>query len=922
MTQTSPLGVGRKLRFKPVLFIFAAWVGGAFLAAPGIPQVFAANAVKSGTGVQLQAAARARLASAYGNLPLSFTANDGQAGPEVKFLSRGSGYTLFLTANEAVLALSTGTPGARDSEAPAPSRNSGAAPGRTRSAATPPARSRAQATREAVLRMEIAGANRAARVTGLDELPGKTDYFIGRDARKWRTNVPNYARVKYEGIYPGIDLVYYGNHRQLEYDFTVAPGANPGAIRLRVPPVSGHTALHISKNGDLVMRLATGEVSFHKPVVYQPQDSRQASAIGRQSQQTPNSEARPRSPVDARYVLNGNQVRFEIGRYDRTRPLIIDPVLTYSSLLGGSGFYGEWGSAIAVDSSGNVYLTGQTDSTDFPNVNQISGACVGYCDSGLYTEDAFVTKIDAAGDAIVYSSFIGGSNTDGPDYGTGIAVDSSGAVYLTGVSNSSDFPEVNQIPGACNDSCYISGAAFVAKIDAAGDALDYSSMIGGEYYDSPSGIAVDSSGDAYLTGWTDSTDFPVINQISGACDSTCGTGNPVAFVTEVNAAGTALDYSTLLGGDIEAYGNAIALDGSGNVYVAGYTNSTDFPQVNPTSGACVGACGSGNGYYDGFVTEINAAGNALTYSSLIGGSEGGLAEALALDSSGNIYLGGYTTSADFPQVSPIPGACEGTCGTGDGANPDVFVAKINAGGSALVYSSLLGGSGAEEAYGLAVDASGNAYLTGQTSSTDFPLLNPISGACQAGCGGGPPVAFITEVQAGASALVYSSYLGGNTAYLGDSGAGIRVDGQDNVYLTGYTTSTNFPEVNQISGACNGTCGTDGNFEVIAVKISASNQNDTYTFPESLAFTPKRAKTQRIILTNSRHAPLSISRIAITGADRADFSQSNNCPRTLRPGGFCTVTVTFFPHQSGGLTATLGVQDSAPGSPQTVSLFGE
>lgn len=894
----------------------------------------AAATLKSQRGTQPDRVNHSRALADYAKLPLAFEINEGQTDPRVKFLSRTAAYTLFLTGNEAVLSLRQSRVDRLQSPTPA------AMASLERHALHPKGKPRGEAaargdrTRDAVLQMKLVGADPAAPVTGFDELPGKTNYFIGNDPKKWRTDVPNYAKAEYKGVYPGVNLVYYGNQGQLEYDFVVAPGASPSAIRLDVgaglmPGGKDHSQaapLRIAANGDLVMNAAGGEVRLHKPVVYQPAATRPWSILPHWPLGTTERESRTADLVPATYVLNGDDVGFKISHYDRTRPLVIDPVLTYSSLLGGSGFYGEWGGAIAVDSSGNVYLTGQTDSTDFPNVNQIPGACVGYCDTGLYTVDAFVTKIDAAGDAIVYSSFIGGSNTYGPDYGLGIALDSSGATYLTGVAGSSDFPTVNQIPGACVSTtydCALSGAAFVTKIDAGGDTLVYSSLIGGESYDTPYGIAVDASGDAYLTGYTESSDFPIVNQISGACVSTCGSWES-AFAVEVNPAGTALNYSTLLGGDNEAYGNAIALDSSGNVYVAGYTNSSDFPQVNPTPGACVGACGTGNAYYDGFVTEINAAGSALTYSTLLGGSEGGELGSLALDSSGNIYLAGYTISADFPQVNPIPGACQGTCGTGDGANPDGFVTKINAGGSALAYSSLFGGSGGEGPGGIAVDTSGNVFITGGTSSTDFPLVNPISGACTSGCGSGPPVGFVMEVSAGAASLVYSSYLGGNTGFLGDSGAGIRVDGQDNVYLTGYTTSTNFPEVNQILGACNGTCGQEGNFEVIAVKIAASNQNATYTFPDGLAFGPTRAKTQRIILTNSEHTPLSITRINITGVDSQDFSQSNNCPvspRTLPSGGYCTIAVSFLPHKSGKVTAALGVRDNAPGSPQEVALFG-
>ncbi|MGH9431204.1 MAG: SBBP repeat-containing protein, partial [Terriglobia bacterium] len=353
--------------------------------------------------------------------------------------------------------------------------------------------------------MKLVGANAKARVTGLAELPGKSNYFIGNDPKKWRTNVPNYARVRYQNVYPGIDLVYYGNQGQLEYDFVVAPGADPGAIVLDVAPASsrhaakarrehgeGMAPLHIAANGDLVMRLNGGEIRFHKPAVYQsvaagfnpaienhnpcpakaglyeaPQPCVAAGLVSLSTGITARSTGNPKSAIqnrkylDGRYVLTANnRVRFAVASYDRSQPLIIDPVLTYSSLLGGSD--GDFGNAIAVDSSGNAYVTGLTSAVDFPQVNQIPGACNGTCSGSDY--DAFVTKINAAGSALVYSSLIGGS---GFDESFGIAVDGSCNAYLTGLTTSADFPQVNQIPGACNGTCG-SGASddvFVTEVD-------------------------------------------------------------------------------------------------------------------------------------------------------------------------------------------------------------------------------------------------------------------------------------------------------------------------------------------------------------------------------------------------------------------------------------------------------------------------
>ena len=708
-------------------------------------------------------AARARAVASYGKLPLSFEANQGQTDAQVKFLSRGSGYTLFLTDNEAVLALRKAAGGKQKSAGNlgSPQRQPDIAQrgsARPSSVVAPPSAS--------VLRMRLVGANPAAKVSGLNELPGTSNYFIGNDPKKWRTDVPNYAKVKYESVYPGVDLVYYGNQRQLEYDFVVAPGADPSAIRLNVGAklssakgAQRRARLRIDPNGDLVASVAGEEVRFHKPVVYQSAAapvSSSASAGPSTLQSIATKASESRRYLDGRYVLQaGNQVRFHIGAYDKTEPLVIDPVLTYSSLIGSGG---DSGSGIAVDGSGNVYLTGV--------VNR----------GGNF--DAFATKINAAGTALVYSIYLGGSYYDG---GASIAVDSLGNAYLTGATESPDFPRVNQIPGACQGTCGTGHyfAVFVTKINAAGNALVYSSLIGGSHDDSGSSIAVDSSGNAYLTGASSSYrlyhDFPLVNQIPGACNGACQ-----VFVTKVNETGSALVYSSVIGGNGGAdVGYGIAVDGVGNAYLTGYTNyGIDFVRVNQISGAC----NAPNEDCEVFVTKVNGAGSALVYSSLIGGSGRDAGYGIAVDSSGNAYLTGGTTSSDFPRVNQIPGACNGSCGTG--SSFDSFVTKINSGGDALVYSSYVGGSGDESGYGypgaagsIAVDVLGNAYVTGYTESTDFPIVNQIPGACQGSCGVGEFFdVFLTKINAAGDALFYSSLIGGSG---GAVGRGIALDGSGN-----------------------------------------------------------------------------------------------------------------------------------------------
>ncbi len=386
-----------KLRFLKSLLVIATFGASMLWGCPTHAKHSTVNAIPPAPGLTLHSAAASHSVSAYASLPLSFTANRGQTDARVKFISRGSGYTVFLTSKEAVLMLRASAQSARKGVA------GGVTPFGLEAGRRPVAwhnsietSGAVHATPDAVVRLKLAGANPAVQVIGIDQIPGKSNYFIGNDPTKWKVGVPNYAQVEYKSVYPGVDLVYYGNPGQLEYDFVVAPGANPGAIKFAlqasgnqsttaVPGRYGASsaALHIAANGDLVLGVPGGEVRFHRPLIYQPATSGRFSLVRRATQRTtPRTAAR----VPGKYVLKGNRVSFEIARYDRTRPLIIDPTLTYSSLIGGSGFYGEQGNAIAVDATGSVYLTGMTDSPDFPIVNQIPGACNGYCGTGIYNE--------------------------------------------------------------------------------------------------------------------------------------------------------------------------------------------------------------------------------------------------------------------------------------------------------------------------------------------------------------------------------------------------------------------------------------------------------------------------------------------------------------------------------------------------------
>jgi hypothetical protein len=647
--------------------------------------------------------------AAYGRLPLSFEANQGQTDAHVNFLSRGQGYSLFLTPTQAVLDTSQSSAGN-------------------------------------VLSMQLLGSDPAAHALGLEQLPGVSNYLIGNDPSQWHTNIPNYARVEYQNVYPGIDLVYYGNNQQhLEYDFVLAPGANPNAIQLSFQGTQGMT---VDSQGNLVLHTAGGDVVEQAPVLYQ------ASNGVRQS-------------VSGHYVLESNsQVGFQVGAYDPTRPLIIDPTysLVYSTYLGVKG--SSSGAAIAVDGSGDAYVTGTTTSTNFPTSNPWQASNAG-------GQDVFVTKLNATGTGLVYSTYLGGS---GDDLGLGIALDSSGNAYITGDTHSSNFPTLNAFqpvyPGGAMDG-------FVSKFNATG-GLVYSTYLGGSGGAGIGGIAVDTSGNAYVSGATSSKDFPTTAGAFQTSLATLPIGGADGFVVKLNASGSALVYSTYLGG--ATYGssqNAIAVDTAGEAYVTGF-GSGDYPITSNAFQTSIVSTSAT------VVSKLNATGSGLLYSTFLGASTGSALDqglGIAVDAAGDAYVTGETGSTVFP----IKNGFQTTFG---GNIRDAFVSVLNpaaSGAASLLYSSYLGGSSDDQGNAIAVDSSGKAYATGYTYSANFPTANAFQPTF-----GGYTDAFVTAVNpalTGAASLVYSSYLGGNNA---DSGAGIAVDTSGNAYVTGSTRSKDFP----------------------------------------------------------------------------------------------------------------------------------
>jgi hypothetical protein len=711
---------------------------------------------------QFSAGQTRRATPDYGKLTLGFEANQGQTNPEVKFVSRGSGYDVFLTKDEAVLSL-------------APPRESS---------------QRRPAYRETtVVRMSLLGANQHAQISGVGILPGKSNYFIGNDPARWRTNVVSYQKVKYQNVYDGVDLVYYGNHRQLEYDFVVQPGAKSDKIRLllSLPAGAGGKCARLDKNGDLAMSTEAGEVVLRRPYVYQSFDDEEE-----------------KKEIGGRYVLLSSKkwggacnlaLGFKVARYETNRAVVIDPTLVYSTYLGGSST--DIGNSIAVDTSGSAYIAGVTASPNFPVVGGVQAALNG-------DGDAFVTKLDPSGSTIVYSTYLGGSSFD---QGNGIAVDTAGNAYVTGVTDSSDFPTT---PGSFQPA--VPGAtegAFITKLNASGSALVYSTYLAGTVGNENNGtvgnaIVVDASGSAYVTGNTFSTSFPVVNPVQSTFAGGTNIGGD-AFVTKFSPDGNALVYSTYLGGSSEDIALGIAIDSAGNAYIAGRTQSTDFPT---TAGAFQTTFPGGS--VDGFVAKFGPAGS-LIYSTFLGGSNTDLVNAVAADALGNAYVGGLAGSVNFPTT---PGSFQ-TVLTGSG---DGFISKLNPSGSSLIYSTFLGGNNTARVNGLALDAAGNVYSVGRTDSGDFPTACPI----QAVGAGGEFDAFVSVLNPVSSGLLFSTFLGGSQA---DIGFGVALDSASNpnIYVVGETNSPDFPTVNPFQATFQG-----GDLDAFVSKITPSSVASTTT----------------------------------------------------------------------------------------------
>jgi hypothetical protein len=831
----------------------------ALLAATPSPAQQSGAGVWLGTSTSLGARAQAN----YGKLPLRFEANQGQTGSPVRFLSRGKGYTAFLTAGGLVLSL-------RPSQ-PVPVQPM------SKVAATYKSRRPVNAT----LQFKLLGAARNPTVTGEDPQPGKVNYFIGRDPSKWHTNVPTYARVRYKNVYPGIDLVYYGNHRQLEYDFAISPGAEPGRIQLEI---TGASQIELDAEGNLVLQTGSGELHFQSPVVYQESHGL-------------------RVPVAGAYVVNDpTHVGFHVAQYDPSKPLVIDPVLVYSTYLGGSG--DEQPSGIAADSSGNAYVAGYTDSADFPL------ATLGSLPAG--STHIFVVKLDPTGSNLVYADYIGGNSED---YGYALALDSANNVYVTGSTASSDFPLVNpyqaSYPGSFN--------GFLTKVSADGSSLLYSTYLGGNGSDQPSSIAVDGSGGVVVAGNTTSTNFPVNNAYQSAVSPNQGgvSGN-YGFVSKFSPDGATLVYSTYLGGNSNVAFDCggtpcwpspysavagVAVDSNGNAYAAGITNTYNFP-TTPSAYLTTNTVQEDG--TAGFVTKFSSSGS-LDYSTYFYESSGVLTSvaAVAVDGSGSTYVTGVAFSdGTLPITSTSicdPGVYGWACGY-------AFVTKFDPAGSTLAYSTFLGPNNNANPQAIALDANNDAYVLASTSSASFGVANGLEPYTS-----GKDL-LLVEIDPVASTELFATYLGASAE---DLPSGIAVDAGGNVYVAGSTDSPDFPVT---QGAFQNVLG--GGTDAFVLKIGPSSEPAVALTPSVLQYTLQAvgstSPAQTVLLRNMGSSALSISSITTSG----DFAETDTCGSSVAAAGKCTFSVTFTPTAAGTRNGSILIQDDAAGSPHVINLSGD
>lgn len=651
------------------------------------------------------------------------------------------------------------------------------------------------------VQLQFTGTGPLTQIHGDNELTGKINYFTGNNPAQWRSGVPTFAKVRIDDMYPGINLVYYGNQHLIEYDLTVAAGASPNSIAMNF---DGADQIMTNAEGELVLKLGAREIFQPKPLIYQ--------MIGG-----------TRKEIAGGYkILNAHSVAFAVGKYDRALPLVIDPILSYATYFGGT--LGEFATAVAVNPiDGDVYIAGQTFSKTFYTNGWSFSTTNAYQTNyagGSLTGDAFVARFDNLGKNLVYLTYLGGSGNDGA---LGLAIDGAGNAFVTGFTDSPNFPTSSNALYP-NISGEITGGfksypvdAFVTELNPGGSNLVYSTYLGGSSMDAGTGIAVDSSDNAYVTGYSYSTNFPTKNAIQNqlACKYSVYF-NCNAFVSEIASNGAALVFSTYLGGTNFDEGQGIVLDNGNNIYVAGFTSSTNFPTTNYINQVIGTNLYDGhwlNGFtnkgatfaYDAFITKLAPAGANLVYSTLLGGVNNDVASHVAVDNTGAAYVTGWTISTNFPNTMPTNLIANHlTNNIKSSTTTNAFLTKITNGigtSAGIAYSVTFGGSRSDVGSGVAIDPANDAFVTGTSTSTNFPCSTTNSdGFLHATNSGGRDV-FVTAFNPDASALLYSTLLGGQK---NDFGYGIAVDPAGNAYVVGQTASTNFATPGAFQTFRNGT----------------------------------------------------------------------------------------------------------------------
>jgi hypothetical protein len=809
-----------------------------------------------GTAASAQQANNARPIGIYGNLPLTFEANRGQAEPQVKFLSRNRGYTAYLTAGGMTLSLR---------------------PSSVVQAAAPGQAANTTQGANANLQFTLVGAAQNTAAIGEDPQPGRVNYFLGNDPSKWQMNVATYTRIRYPSVYPGIDLLFYGNRQQLEYDFSVQPGADPQKIEFQI---QGAQQIQLDAQNNLVLKLQNGEIHFQSPVIYQESHGQ-------------------RTAVSGSYVIkDATHIAFQVSKYDSNKPLVIDPALIYSTYLGGTG--DDQPAGIAVDASGYVYVAGYTNSPDLGLTGQ----------GNVNGDHVFVAKLDSTGSTLLYTDFIGGN---GQDYGAALALDSDDNVYVTGSTTSSNFPTVSAYMGS-QPGPY---AGFVTKLSSNGSTLVYSTYLGGNTFDQPTSIGVDSLAEVHVVGSTSSLNFPTLNPIvDSASPNQAGVYGSYGFLTKFSADGTSLVYSTFLAGNTLAaqscgnsclpapYSsvNSVTIDSSGNAYVAGVTNTNNYPT---SESAYLAANNTTQLSTVGFVSKISNSG-VLGYSTYLYGSSGNpvALTAIAVDGSGSAYV---TGTADSDETFPVTSTT--IC------NPEVtgwdcgyaFVTKLTAEGSDLTYSTFLGANNFASPQSIALDAAGDAYVAASTTSNSFQTSNAIEAYSSS------LDLLLVEIDPTGSNQLFSTYLGGSGA---DAPTGLAVDAEGNIYVAGSTASSDFPVT---AGASQIQYG--GNTDAFIAKIGASSAASVTLSPSVLQYSSLQVGStstpQTVLVRNMSSMDLAVESVSTTG----DFSEDDNCTGDVPAASTCTISITFNPTTAGLRTGVIQINDNGSASPQVINVSG-